>query len=227
MASAASTPTSSQYQSASIPVLVKSAVPQSPQCSYNSQSPACMSVRNTGTDAAVHVEEDQLPSTAAATPVEEQLPSTAVATPVAELPSVANGAESEEQLSSADTESGSQGVQSSPALSTAVILKPMSKETALVSSTDQPVTEVVEHSSDFDDHLELSHIVDASMMPGIIQPLPAVALPVDPIQAAMKQMHKGEVEREEMQEMYEAAERIMSKCDMPPRRCDFASRRRV
>ncbi|KAL4311668.1 hypothetical protein GQ457_01G005660 [Hibiscus cannabinus] len=46
-------------------------------------------------------------------------------------------------------------------------------------------------------------------------------------QAAMKQMQKGEMEREEMQDMYEAAERIMSKCDMPPRRCDFASRHRI
>ncbi|KAE8680199.1 hypothetical protein F3Y22_tig00111392pilonHSYRG00436 [Hibiscus syriacus] len=38
--------------------------------------------------------------------------------------------------------------------------------------------------------------------------------------AAMQQM-KGQMETEEMQELYEAAEKIMSKCDKEPRRCDF------
>ncbi|KAE8681038.1 Detected protein of unknown function [Hibiscus syriacus] len=44
--------------------------------------------------------------------------------------------------------------------------------------------------------------------------------------AAMQQM-KGQMGREEMQELYEAAEKIMSKCDMQPRRCDFPSRDRA
>ncbi|KAE8704365.1 hypothetical protein F3Y22_tig00110458pilonHSYRG00594 [Hibiscus syriacus] len=44
--------------------------------------------------------------------------------------------------------------------------------------------------------------------------------------AAMQQM-KGQMGREEMQELFEAAEKIMSKCDMQPRRCDFPSRDRV
>ncbi|GMJ05140.1 seed storage albumin 3 [Hibiscus trionum] len=47
------------------------------------------------------------------------------------------------------------------------------------------------------------------------------------LRQAMKQMEMGQMETEDMQEMYEAAERILSKCDMQPRRCDFPSRHMV
>ena len=43
-------------------------------------------------------------------------------------------------------------------------------------------------------------------------------------QAVEQQTQEGQMGREEMQEMYQMAEKIMSKCQMEPRKCDMPSR---
>ncbi|XP_022735060.1 2S sulfur-rich seed storage protein 2-like [Durio zibethinus] len=43
-------------------------------------------------------------------------------------------------------------------------------------------------------------------------------------QAVERLLEEGELGREEQQEMYEVAERVMRKCEMEPRMCDMQSR---
>ncbi|XWS09857.1 hypothetical protein CRYUN_Cryun39dG0025500 [Craigia yunnanensis] len=43
-------------------------------------------------------------------------------------------------------------------------------------------------------------------------------------QAVQRQMEEGELGREEKQEMFQVAEKVMSKCEMEPRKCEMQSR---
>ncbi|KAE8690565.1 hypothetical protein F3Y22_tig00110895pilonHSYRG00846 [Hibiscus syriacus] len=67
---------------------------------------------------------------------------------------------------------------------------------------------------------EQDHLQDCQIHGGTLEKLENQCRCPGLKHVAMQQM-KGQMGREEMPELYEAAEKIMSKCDMKPRRCDF------
>ncbi|KAK8515020.1 hypothetical protein V6N12_001185 [Hibiscus sabdariffa] len=142
---AASTSSPSQFQSASIPVLVQPAVSQSTQCSSESQSSAPIPVSNTSIDPTVHVE--------------EQLP---LADGVALLLI-------EEHMSLAGTDSITPVMHASPALNTETenVATPTPSEPVVVTSTDQQVAaESSEQPGDSANGLQVDHTVDDAEIPG-------------------------------------------------------------